>query len=38
MSHDDDGGGGGLGAIGFILILLVVNACSYLFGWGFWVY
>ncbi len=34
-----EGGGGGLaGFIGFVLILIIVNVCSYLFNWSFWLY
>jgi hypothetical protein len=36
----DDGGGGGAcsGIVGFILILVILNALSYFFNWGwfFW--
>jgi hypothetical protein len=32
------GGGGVLGIVGFIVILLVVNGLSWLFGWGWYFY
>ena len=35
---DEEGGCGGMGMLGFILVLLLINGLSYLFGWGFWVY
>jgi hypothetical protein len=39
MSDDDSGGGGGAGGIlGFVGILVAVNALSYFFNWGFWLY
>lgn len=34
-----DGEGGGVaGFIGFVLILGIINLCSWLFNWPFWIY
>lgn len=27
-----------LGVVGFIGVLVVLNALSWMFGWGFWLY
>lgn len=35
---DDDGGSGILGFVGFIVILGIINLCSWLFDWPFWIY
>jgi hypothetical protein len=34
----NQGGNGWMGWVGFLVLLGVVNLCSYLFGWGFWLY
>lgn len=31
-------GGGVMGFLGFIAILGVINLCSWLFDWSFWIY
>lgn len=33
-----EGGGGVAGFLGFILILGLINLCSWLFDWSFWIY
>ncbi len=32
------GGGGGLGLVGFVVILLILNGLSWMFNWGWYFY
>jgi hypothetical protein len=36
--HMSEGGGGVAGFLGFILIIGLINLCSWLFDWSFWIY